>query len=412
MSGLVESGKKSTFRSALRHRDYRWLVIGTIVSAVGSWAYNVALAVFVYDATGSATWVAAASLGRFVPSLIFSTYGGVIAERFERRRLLITIDILSLTWMTALGVLASANGPVALAIVFAGLTTVGGTVFFPAEAAMTPQIVGEDDLAAANALNGLVSNGSIIIGPAVGAILLALGPPEVTFFINGLTFAFSAWAISRVKARSRSTDVTEGGAAGVFKQMSVGFKAIGSNSTAFVLVMYSVFASFLYGTDTVLFVGISEEKLGLGPEGFGYLLAALGVGGIIAAPLVNRLSGSKRLGTVISVGMIVYAVPTLFMQWVDAPTIAFVLQVIRGAGTLIVDVLAITAIQRLLASDLIARVFGVSWRWCSRPSHSVHTSLRRFSGLSASIRPSRCTGSRFPRLWSCSTRSLWASTAG
>jgi predicted MFS family arabinose efflux permease len=359
LSGIPATGAKSTFRSALRHRDYRWLLIGHSISAIGSWAYNVALAVFVYDATGSATWVAAASLGRFVPSLLFSTYGGVIAERYERRRLLIIIDLLSLTWMTALGLLAAADGPVILAIAFAGLTTLGGTVFFPAEAALTPQLVGEEDLAAANSLNSMVGNGSVIIGPAIGAVLLALGPPEVTFFINGATFLFSAWAVSQVRSRSRSTDVTEGGAAGVLKQMSVGFKAMTSNSTAFLLIMFSVAASFLYGTDTVLFVVLSEEKLGSGPEGFGYLLAALGVGGILAAPLVNRLSKSKRLGTVIAVGMIAYGLPTLFMVWVEEPGVAFALQVVRGAGTILVDVLAITAIQRTLAPDLISRVFGV-----------------------------------------------------
>jgi CRP-like cAMP-binding protein len=124
-------------------------------------------------------------------------------------------------------------------------------------------------------------------------------------------------------------------------------------------VMMSVFASFLYGTDTVLFVIIAEERLGTGAEGFGFLLAALGVGGIIAAPLVNRLSAAKRLGLVITVGMLTYAIPTFFMQWVDDPAIAFGIQVVRGAGTLVVDVLAVTALQRLLKPELIARVFGV-----------------------------------------------------
>jgi predicted MFS family arabinose efflux permease len=332
---------------------------GHAVSAIGSWAYNVALAVFVYEATGSAAWVAAASLGRFVPSLLFSPYGGVIAERYERRAVMLTIDILSTIWMTALALTAQFSGPVVLAIVFAGLTTIGGTAFFPAEAAMTPQLVGEKDLAAANSLNGIVGNGSVIIGPAIGAALLALGPPQVTFFINGVTFLFSAWCINHVQARSRSTDVTEGGSAGVLKQITVGFKALGESTTALVLVLMSVFASFLYGTDTVLFVIIGEDRLGTGPEGFGFLLAALGVGGIIAAPLVNRLSAAKRLGLVITIGMITYGLPTFFMQWVDEPAIAFALQVVRGAGTLVVDVLAVTALQRLLAPELIARVFGV-----------------------------------------------------
>lgn len=359
MSGGVATGQRGSFRSALAHRDYRWMFTGHAVSQIGSWAYNVALAVWVFERTGSASWVAAASLGRFVPSLIFSVYGGVIAERFERRRVMLAVDLLSTTWMTLLAIVAGVDGPVLLAIVFASFTTIGGTVFFPAEAAMTPQLVGEKDLAAANALNSMVANGSIIVGPGIGAVLLSLGPPEVIFFINGLTFLFSAFCIFQVKARSRATDVTEGGAAGFFRQITVGFKAIMESTTALVLVLFSVFASFLYGTDTVLYVMIGEEKIGTGAGGFGLLLAALGVGGILAGPFVNRASAAKRLGLVITVGMIAYGLPTFFMQYVDSPTVAFGIQVLRGAGTLFVDVLAVTALQRSLPPDRIARVFGV-----------------------------------------------------
>ncbi|HKN94000.1 MAG TPA: hypothetical protein VJU60_06705, partial [Thermoleophilaceae bacterium] len=73
-------------RGALSHRDLRLLFGGLVVSATGSWAYNVALLAYVFERTGSLGWVAAAGLGRFVPALLFSTYGGVVAERYERVR--------------------------------------------------------------------------------------------------------------------------------------------------------------------------------------------------------------------------------------------------------------------------------------------------------------------------------------
>ncbi len=343
----------------MRHRDFRWLFVGTTVSFIGSWAYTVALAVFVFDQTGSAVWVGAVTVGRFVPALLFSTYAGVIAERFERRLLMIVIDLTCAGIMAALCLVAAVDGPVLAAIVLAAMTSLVSTTYGPSVAAMTPQLVGEDDLASANALNSVVENLAVIVGPGIGAVLLAVSTPTLTFFFNGLTFVFSAWAVSRITVRTRPVDVTEGGQAGFLRQASVGFRAIGSSSVAAVLVGFSVAASFLYGTDTVLFVVLGEDRLGTGPDGFGLLLAALGVGGLLAAPFINRLASLPRLGIIISIGMIAYAGPDLLLTQVSAPGAAFAIVVVRGFATMVVDVLAATALQRSLPGDVIARVFGV-----------------------------------------------------
>jgi CRP-like cAMP-binding protein len=103
---------------------------------------------------------------------------------------------------------------------------------------------------------------------------------------------------------------------------------------------------------------LSRDVLGTGAEGYGYLLAGLGVGGVAAATLVTRLERLPRLGTVILLGMAAYTVPTLLFLVVDQPVVAFLLQCLRGAGTLVVDVLAITALQRSVPADRLARVFG------------------------------------------------------
>ena len=353
------SESKPTFRSALRHRDYRWLASAFVVSNIGSWAYNVALMVWVFDATGSAAWAGAVSLARFVPALLFSAYGGVLAERFERRNLIVTLNLTSAATHVLLALVVVADGPIVIALVLAALGTLQGTVYEPAIIALTPEIVGETDLAAANSLNSLIDNSAIIAGPAIGAVLLVWFDPSVTLLINAATFLYAAGATRMVHTRSQPSDVTEGGQKKPLAQMAVGLKALAGSSTARLLAGFSVLASFYYGTDTVLLVVLSETNLGTGAEGFGYLLTALGVGGIIAAPLVNKLGSSSRLGTVIAVGMIVYTLPTAVMVLVSDPVVAFVLQVVRGAGTLVVDVLALTALQRTLPPNLVARVYGV-----------------------------------------------------
>jgi MFS family permease len=342
----------------LRHRDFRLLITSFFISFAGSWAYNVALAVYVYDQTGSAAWVGAATVGRFVPSLLLGPYGGVLAERFERVRLMVSLDWMSTGLMLVLALVAALEGPALLAIVLAGLTSVNGTVYEPAAAAITPETVPETDLAAANALRNMVDNIAIITGPVLGALLLLAAPPSVVFVANAATFAVSALVVRRISVRSIPVDVTEAGTAGPLKQMMVGIRTIAGSATAATLVTYSVIASFVYGVDTVQFVVLSEERLGTGPNGFGYLLAGMGLGGIAAAGLVNRMAAWPRLGSVILLGMSIYCLPTLLFLFVDDPLVATAIQVVRGAGTLVVDVLAITALQRSLPKEVLGRVFG------------------------------------------------------
>ena len=238
----------------------------------------------------------------------------------------------------------------------AALTSVTAGVYPPAVTAMIPQVAGEEDLAAANALNGTVDNLAVIAGPAIGAGLLAFGPPPVAFAINAATFLVSALLVVQMTARSKPSDVTQEGNA--LAQVLHGFTAITTSTTAAVLVGFSVLASFVYGTDTVALVYVSEQKLGTGADGYGYLLAALGVGGVLAAVLVDRLAASPRLGLVIVLGMAVYCLPTALLIGTHSPVVAAAIEAVRGGGTLVVDVLAITMLQRSLPQEMIARVFG------------------------------------------------------
>jgi predicted MFS family arabinose efflux permease len=348
----------SAYRSALSHRDLRLLLSGEVVSSSGSWAYNVALAVYVFDRTHSSFWVSAVFLVRFIPAMFLSSYGGVLAERFERVRLLITSDLLLFTWQILLALAVFLQLPVVVALALAALTAISYSSYAPAVAAMIPQLAGEDDLASANALNSTIDNLVIILGPAFGSLLLLTRESWLPFVVNAATFLFAAAMVRRITERSHPSDVSEAGRAGVFRQMLVGIRAIASSSKVVVLVSFSVLASFIYGTDTVLFVYISKLQLHTGATGYGYLLAGLGVGGILAALFVNRLASQPRLGAIITLGMAVYCVPTALLIWVTVPEVGFLLEVIRGGGTLVVDVLAITALQRSVAADLVARVFG------------------------------------------------------
>ena len=361
VAAAVEPEKKRRvgYRSLFAIRDYRLLFAGLVTSQSGSWAYNVGLIVYVFNATHSPAWVAAASMARFLSALLSSAFGGVVADRVERVRLMVTLDTVAMVVQGALAAAAALSAPALVIIVLATLTSVSTASYDPTARATIPDVVGEEHLAAANSVQAAIENLTIIVGPAIGAGLLLIGPAPVVFAVNAATFGFSALVVSRMRARSRPGDATEGGTLGPLQQMAVGIRAFFSSSTVVVLAGFSIVASFLYGTDTVLFVVLSKQQLGTGSEGYGYLLAALGVGGLIVAPFMNRIAAMRRLGTIIVAGMVVFALPTALLAVVHSPGLAFAIEVVRGGGTLVVDVLAITALQRTVSSDVVARVFGV-----------------------------------------------------
>lgn len=344
--------------ASLKHRDFRWLMAAFTTSATGSWLYNVALLVWVFEATDSVAWLSATTVCRFVPALVFSAYAGVLADRFEKVMLMVRVDVAWTLVTVVMAVEMMLGAPVWGVLAAAAVISTLSTVYEPASAALTPHLVPESELASANALRNLIDNVTVVAGPGLGAVLVLLGPPEVAVWVNAATFAASAFMVSRVRLRTEAADVTEGGEAGPLAQMLVGGRTILDDPAVAVLVAYSVLATFAFGVDTVLFVAISDGIVGTGATGYGYLLAGLGIGGILAAPLVTRVESRASLGPIILAGMAFYTLPTLLLLVNDSPALAFAVQVVRGAGTLVVDVLAITALQRTLSHDVLARVFG------------------------------------------------------
>ena len=347
---------KPSYRNALRNRDFRLIAGALTESAMGDWAYSVAYVVYVYTETHSAAWVSASTLVRIIPRFAMAPYAGVVAEKYERIRVLVSADLIRCVQLALIAVTMAFHGPVLVVMAIAFTVQIVSTVYEPATMAMLPQLLGEDDLAAGNAMTETINNVAIIVGPAIGALVLALGNPSMVMAIDSLTFLTSAMLVGRVKARSTPSDVSGDG--GVFKQMTVGIKALFGSSTALVLTAFPFATTMLYGIDTVLFLFISKDKLGTGARGYGYLLIALGVGGIIAAAIVNRLAAMPRLSAVLALGMGLYTLPTALLLVSHRPAVAYGVEILRGIGTLVVDVLAMTALQRSLAPELISRVFS------------------------------------------------------
>ena len=149
----MEEHALGSVRSAFSHRDYRFLLPGFAISAIGDWLYGVSLVVYIYERTHSAGWVAAVTIVRLVPYVLFGALGGVVADRYERRNVMLACDLIRAGLMFALALLVGSTGTLIGAIAIAFLNNTASTPYQPAMYAMTPAIVGERDLAAANAVS-------------------------------------------------------------------------------------------------------------------------------------------------------------------------------------------------------------------------------------------------------------------
>ena len=181
----------------LRDRDVRLLIGGMGLSQIGDWLYNVALIVFVLERTGSGAWIAVAGIVRLLPYVVFGTIGGMIADRWPRRRTMVQSDLIRAAVMFTLTVVAARDGPPLAAIVLAGIATTFSVAYGPCVNAAIPRIVG-----VVNTLSATVTN----LSYALGGILLILGSPTAAFAVNGATFLISAGltrAIQRIWVRTR-----------------------------------------------------------------------------------------------------------------------------------------------------------------------------------------------------------------
>jgi predicted MFS family arabinose efflux permease len=348
-------GSRSRYRSALRHRDLRLLIASFLVDQIGSWSYVVVISVYVFDRTHSTQWLAALGICRWGPNLLLASYGGVIADRYDRVRVLVVSSLASAALMTGMAVVVAVNGPAGLVLAISALSSVALAPYRPAAGALTPEVVGERDLAAANSLFAGLENLVVVLGPGIGGLLLLTGRPVIGVAINAASFAAAAAVTAGLRVRSRGGGGGEGNA---LHQWAAGLKALGAQPVALAIIGFAALDSAVYGASTVLYVPLSI-RLGTGANGYSYLLAGGALGGVLGAALANRLSGASRLAPVIMGSICLQALPFLATIPVHSPALACALQVVSGVGMIIVDVLAITSLQRDLSSDVLSRVLGV-----------------------------------------------------
>lgn len=346
----------SPLRVAVAQRDFRLLMTSLASSTVADWFYSVAIVVLVFERTDSAAWVAGVSIARIVPFVALGPLAGELADRVDRRKLILQVDVVRALLMTGLAVVSAAGSSPAAILVFAFAAAVAGTPYAPAVTALTPALVPERSLAAANSLTASVNYMALVIGPALGALMMTFTSPALAFGVVAGCFALSATAIAAMRPRAVRRPAPH--AIGIVRRTIEGFRPILRSGETIVLAGFWVGQAFLYGIESVLLVLAADSLFDMGSVGFGWLLTAVGLGGLAAALLAGRLAELRRPAIILIASVTAVGVPIALMSAVRLEWIAYGILLFDGAGTLVTEVLAITALQRSLREHEIAKAFA------------------------------------------------------
>lgn len=345
------------FVATLRIADMRYVLGAFVVDDTASWGYGVVLAAYAYARTGSTAWIAVIACTRWIVGLALSGYAGVLADRYDRARLIAVSGAACAVPMAALGGVIAADGPLWLLPVLSAADTALSSPVRAATGAIVPDIVPEADLIAANGLFALLENVVVVVGPGIGGLLLLAGTPAVAMFLNAASYLVAAALYLRVRTRSRGEAAAE--PEGRMRQWSAGIRAIARSRATVLLTVFVALASGVYGAAVVLYAPLSVS-FGTGPDGYSYLLAASALGSVAAAVVAERLSARTRLAPFLAGAIALEAVPFWISDYVSNGVVGAVLQTASGAGMVVVDVLAITALQRDLPRAVLGRALAAA----------------------------------------------------
>jgi MFS family permease len=346
----------SRYADLLRQRRFLALSTAMLVDNSASWAFNTVFAFIVFDRTGSISWISLAVAARWVPALLLGPFAGLLGDRFERVRVLVTSAALSAAVMAVLAVLVGFGAPIVVLVVVSAVQALCATPYEPAVQGVVPDLVPERSLAAANGYLEVLRNGAVVIGPLVGSLFLVVDEPAVAVGVNAVSYLVPLVVALRLGIRSRPHAASA--STGVFAELKAGATALLGERTAFVLVLACVVDTAIAGVLTVLSVPISVA-VGTGADHYGYLLVASSLGSILAAGVATRLAARTRLAAVIAVSLVVQGAPVLLIVAFPEPWVAFLALLVSGAAMLVVDILAVTALQRDLPREYLSRVFGL-----------------------------------------------------
>jgi MFS family permease len=372
------------YRQLLANRPLTKLLIGEFISGIGDWLYIVAIFVVIYTQTNDAALLGIFGAVRLFPYILLSIPAGFVADRFERRLVLLVSDAFRGSIMILLTILVIVHAPIALIAGLAIVAAGGSAFFYPAMGAYMPSLVTDErELGPANSAWASLQNISYIIGPAVGGILLAIGGVEMAFILNAVSFLVIIAILWTLPSDARpmvpvADPVAD--AATPTAPPAVGSAAVPAAETPAIparagtpaasapkiatlpitgLGIIQFLAGFLGGGLQVLTTVLAINVLNAGAAGNGYLNAAIGIGGLLGAIASGVFVLRRGLGAPLIGGAVVLGVAMAALGAVPQLLVAMIAIAVVSAGALVVEVVSETIFQRIVPDALRGRWTGV-----------------------------------------------------
>jgi MFS family permease len=347
---------RDTFR-ALRHRDFRLLWWGLAVSAIGTWMQIVALSLLVLKLTnGSAFALGTVSLVQALSFFLFALVGGSVADRIDKRRLLLFTQSASAGLAVLLGVLTwSGHIQFWMILIIAFLNGTALSFDQPARGALVPALVPKEDLMNAVSLQSAIFNGASAIGPALAGFGVGLLGYAGNFFLNAASFlgVLIALYVMHVPAQTMHRQP----ALAAIREL---LATVGRDSVLpWVLAGYG--ALLCFGPSAALILPVYAVKvLHIGPERLGLLFSSVGVGSILGALIVASLASGARKGVVYLVGVLVWvgALTSFALStwlWVSMAALLML-----GLGQTFASTATITLLQTRVPEQMRGRVMSLN----------------------------------------------------
>lgn len=346
----------ATFAS-LRHPAYRLYFVGQVVSLVGMWMQNAAQQWVVYDLTGSEAWLGIVGAAGSLPVLLLSMVGGVLADRFSRRRILMATQVASAVPALALGLLI-ATGRVEVWHIVA-LAIASGVVSgfdMPARHAFVFEMVGRTDLMNAIALNSAVFHGARVIGPVAAGILIGTVGSGPCFFVNSATYFVLLGALAVMKP---GFAVASARADGHGRDPLAGFRLLrqipGLAGILFVMLLVGVFG----WSYVVLLPAFARDVLAVEADGFGVLLAAIGAGAVAGSLAMATVRTVRDGRAWMSGSVLLFALALIGFTWAPGFASSLALLSVTGFGLTAFFSLANTLFQSAVDDEVRGRAMGL-----------------------------------------------------
>ncbi len=367
------------YRSLLANRPLSKLLLGEFISGIGDWLYIVAIFVVIYRESHDAALVGAFGAIRLIPYILLSVPAGIVADRFERRLVLLVSDLFRGSLMIVLTILVATNAPVVLIAAVAILAASGSAFFYPAMGAYMPSLVTDErQLGPANSAWSSLQNVSFIVGPAIGGILIAIGGVTLAFVLNAATFGLIAvilWSLPRQHPRDAAPvavpPATDEAAAEPPTSVATGsgvapaVAASAAQDERIPLVPFAgltvvqLMGGIFGGGIQVLTVVLAVTILHAGEDGNGYLNAAIGVGGLLGALGSGALVLRRALAVPLLIGAVVTALGSVALGVSPGILLAMVSMGILATGLIVLDVVSTTLFQRFVPDKARGRGTGV-----------------------------------------------------